>query len=142
MAGIGKRRLLDALRPSGSLTWGGLVTGRFFSEAGVFRIGPGASSGFVAYVDLIIALIHMMVTQVVTIRKPSPGRLRECDLMIQITVFLEILISCFLRSVEVCFIQWANQPGGPRESRILRCGVVRGIRQAGRGVCRIPCPLV
>ena len=31
-------------------------------------------------------------------------------LMIQITVFLEILTSCFLRSVEVCFIQWANQP--------------------------------
>ena len=31
-------------------------------------------------------------------------------LMIQIIVFLEILISCFLGSVEVCFIQWANQP--------------------------------
>ena len=31
--------------------------------------------------------------------------------MIQITVFLEILISCFLRSEVVWFIQWANQPG-------------------------------
>ena len=31
-------------------------------------------------------------------------------LMIQIIVFLEILISCFLRLEMVCFIQWANQP--------------------------------
>jgi hypothetical protein len=30
--------------------------------------------------------------------------------MIQIIVFLEILISCFPRSAEICFIQWANQP--------------------------------
>jgi hypothetical protein len=30
--------------------------------------------------------------------------------MIQIIVFLEILISCFRRSVEVLFIWWANQP--------------------------------
>src|SRR4051812_4758669 len=54
--------------------------------------------------------------------------------LIQITVFLEILISCFLRSVAVCFIQWANQPGEPREIRILRCGVVRGIATLVEGM--------
>ena len=32
-------------------------------------------------------------------------------LLIQIHVFLEIFISCFLRSEVVWFIQWANQPG-------------------------------
>jgi hypothetical protein len=47
--------------------------------------------------------------------------------MIQIIVFLEILISCFLRLEGVCFSQRANQPGEPRRIRILRCGVVRGI---------------
>jgi hypothetical protein len=39
------------------------------------------------------------------ILKPEPMRS-----LIQIPVSLEILISCFLRSVEVCFSQWANQP--------------------------------
>ena len=38
-------------------------------------------------------------------------------LMIQITVFLEILISCFLRSEVVWFIQWANQPGRTPRNR-------------------------
>jgi hypothetical protein len=32
-------------------------------------------------------------------------------LLIQITVFLEILISCFLGSKKVWFWQWTNQPG-------------------------------
>ena len=66
-----------------------------------FRIGPCSSSRFVACADLVIAQTHMMVTQVVTIRKLSPGSLREYDLMIQIPVFLEILTSCFTGLAEV-----------------------------------------
>ncbi len=54
--------------------------------------------------------------------------------MIQIIVSLEILISCFLRLEKVCCIQWANQPDGPREIRILRCGVVRGIARLVEGM--------
>ena len=38
-------------------------------------------------------------------------------LMIQIIVFLEILISCFLRSEVVWFIQWANQPSRTPRNR-------------------------
>ena len=30
--------------------------------------------------------------------------------MIQISVILEILISCIRRWAEICFIQWASQP--------------------------------
>jgi hypothetical protein len=63
------------------------------------------------------------------ISKPEP-----MPSLIQIPVILEILISCFLRPVEVDFSQWANQPGEPREIRILRCGVVRGIARLARGM--------
>ena len=47
-------------------------------------------------------------------------------LMIQIIVFLEILISCFLRSEVVWFIQWANQPDGHLETAALRGGELKG----------------
>jgi hypothetical protein len=64
--------------------------------------------------------------------KPEP-----MSSLIQISVFLEILISCFLRPVEVCFSQWANQPGEPREIRILQRGVVRGITMLIEGMPKI-----
>jgi hypothetical protein len=52
-------------------------------------------------------------------------------------VILEILISCFLRPVEVRFIRWANQSGETREIRILQCGVVRGLARLVGGMLRI-----
>ena len=38
-------------------------------------------------------------------------------LIIQITVFLEILISCILGSEELWFSEWANQPGRTPRNR-------------------------
>ncbi len=44
----------------------------------------------------------------------APERMR---LLIQITVFLEILTSCFLRLEMVWFIPWANQPSRTPRNR-------------------------
>jgi hypothetical protein len=79
-----------------------------------------------------MALTFVILTAMNLILKPEPLRS-----LIEIVVFLEILISCFLRSVEVCFSQWANQPGEPREIGILQCGVVRGIVRWVGGILRI-----
>src|SRR5271165_2332016 len=45
------------------------------------------------------------------------GAGKKMRLMIQIPAFLEILISCFLRSNEVGFSQWASRPGGAPRNR-------------------------
>jgi hypothetical protein len=78
---------------------------------------------------LIMALTTVIITTINVVLKPEPMKSS-----IEIPVFLEILISCFLGSVEVCFIQWANQSGEPREMRILRCGAVRGIARLVEGM--------
>jgi hypothetical protein len=81
---------------------------------------------------LVMALTSVIMTTMNAVLKPEP-----MPSLIQIPVSLEILISCFLRSEEVCFSQWANQPGEPREIRILRCGVVRGITRLVEGMPKI-----
>ena len=65
---------------------------------------PGGCTGSDDWL-LIMALTSVIMTTMDVILKR-----RECALMIQITVFLEILISCIPRLEVVWLSQWANQP--------------------------------
>jgi hypothetical protein len=55
-------------------------------------------------------------------------------LMSQIIVFLEILISCFRRSVEVLFIWWANQPYRSPRNRSPSGGELKGSPAGWKGM--------
>jgi hypothetical protein len=77
-------------------------------------VGMATSATLVVYF-VPVALLHQDHNVLdVEPETHSPERIR---LLIQITVFLEILTSCFLRLEMVWFISWANQPSRTPRNR-------------------------
>ena len=68
------------------------------------------SSWFTSRDDRPEALMPVSMTTMDLILKPRHAAQERMRLMIQVTVSLEILISCILGSDELWFGRWANQP--------------------------------